>query len=222
MALFKPVELANTSQVNAAAQTGSANRVLDATNSPAAKATLDKKFNQNTRNEGRGNADFWQGSKQNLSGLRNVANGANRGADMGQAFSVMQGAGDAQSLNANVNRDVNAASKSVNDYGFSQKVSTAANAQQQAMDIHKTQTNIEANNGTLNAIADGLNGAVSGYMGGTEFKKAGGFAGIKDKLSTVGNNFKEGFKGQNDLWNGLVNTARLNDKSFNPKKPGGQ
>jgi hypothetical protein len=201
---FTPINLSGTSADNAASQTSSANGMLDITK--GFQGALGKEFSQNRQLEARQGADFWQQSKENLAGVRNVTNGANRGADMGQAFSVMQGAGDANSVNANISRNASNAAKSVSDYGFGQQMATAGNSLQFERDVFETQNQIEQKNGSWNALADGINGAVSGYMGGNEYFNEGGKEAIGEKLSTGLNSLKKGFSGQSDLGQALKDT----------------
>lgn len=206
---FNTPDIANTSSVNAQSQIKSADTVLDAAKGNS--SALSKTFDQSRLNEGRNNADFWAGKKQNLAGTRNVGNGANRGADMGSEFSVMTGAGDADSLAANNARGQKKAADTVADWGSLQTFKSGANQLQQSQDIFDTQNKIEQQNGTWNAITEGINGAVSGFTAGNELFNKGGLEKIGSGLKKSGANIKDGFKGQTNLWDGLRRTNGLNN-----------
>lgn len=206
---FKTPDIANTSSKNAQSQITSADKLLAASKENA--PTLSRVFDQSRLQEGRNNSDFWAGQKQNLSGVRNVGNGANRGADMGAEFSVMTGAGDADSLSANNARGQRKAASSVADWGSLQTFKTGVNSLQQTQDIFDTQNKIEQQNGTWNAIAEGLNGAVSGFMSGNELFNKGGLERIGSQLKKSGANIKAGFKGQTNLWDSLRRVNGLNN-----------
>jgi hypothetical protein len=208
---FTPINLSNTSAKNATAQTASADGMLDITKGN--EEALGKEFSQNKQLEGRQGADFWQNSKQNLAGQRNVTNAANRGADMGQSFSVMQGAGDANSLNANIGRDASNAAKSVSDYGFGQQMATAGNSLQFERDKFETQNQAELKNGSFNALSAGINGAVSGFTSGNEFFNKGGKEELMSGLKTGANSLKKGFSGQSDVWEALKDTREYNKRA---------
>lgn len=209
---FKDVNIADTTKTNAANQTASANRgqaIVDANRSS------EKSFDTSRHTEGRANADFWQRSKQNLKGVRNVGNGSNTAADLGQAFSVMEGAGDANTASTNANRVAQKAARSVNDFGFAQSFKTGATSLDFAKDIHDAQNKIELQNGTLNAIQSGIDGAVSGFKFGNEAFNKGGWETFTKNAKQAGQNWKDAVDGNKTLTGTLGSFRDLNQHYFN-------
>jgi hypothetical protein len=211
---FKDVNIASTTKTNAKEQADFAknSQALVDANRGVENVNLDT----SRLKEGRQNADFWQGNKQNLTGVRNVGNGANTAADLGQSFSVMEGAGDAMSASENSNRVARKAGRSVADMGFAQQFKTGANQMQFDQDVFDAQNEFELQNGTLNAINSGINGAVSGFMMGNEFFNKGGAEKLATDAKQVGQNWKTALDADGKTLGGTLGTFRdLNNFSFN-------
>lgn len=138
--------------------------------------------NNGRREAGKVNADFWQGTRQNLPGQANQTNRANLGAKFGTAQSVM----DDQPLLAGAGEQLGKVSGLARGYGAAKGAESQAKRGDATMGFEKEQSRAEIKNldrqSALNATLGFINSGVSGYSMGKSFMNAN--PGAVDSIKT--------------------------------------
>ena len=110
------------------------------------------------------NADYWQSQKQNLPGFRNVVNGANRGASLGAAHSVMTSKAQHEEGMKGIDKHSQKAASSIQNFANASNAKNQADRLTYDKVVSEAQNKIIEENSKWQGLFTGLNTALAGFQ----------------------------------------------------------
>ena len=149
---------------------------------------------------GKAGADFWQGTRENFSGIENKANRANLGAELGTNHSVMDNAGVNAGAAEQLGKTSRLAGQHVEDRGAHKQGQMADATAALERGIHDSEIKEMDRASRINALLGFGSSAISGYTAGTSFLENN--PGARDTLEGVKGSVKQGARDfGSSLWN---------------------